>query len=348
MKEIWKPINPQLDIEDCYEVSNLGRIRNTKYNKIQDDIHHSTNGFDYIFIATKDHKPSYQHIDVIVCMTFCPNNVNNVECGKPIIPYHKDGDTQNNEASNLEFIEDIEEWKPVVYKDIIPDRYFISNHGRVYDKKLERVKNINGSSYVRAKFQCKKHKYESYEIHRIIGFAFVEGYQKGNIINHIDNTFNNHWRNLEWCTYSWNNKHSMHINQYNGHLTIDQVDYIRDLLIEYKSIAFILELLSGEPGYENISYDNIEDIKCDNESYVKSWKYTQYELHNFMNMSRQREVTRYSLEDIIHFCEVIKNCEMDIIKAHDQLISEGYSVMRYTLYKIKNKVNYKEISDKYF
>ena len=111
MEEIWKPINPTLDIEDCYEVSNLGRIKNIRYNKIQDDIHHSTNGFDYIFIATKDHKPSYQHIDLIVCSTFCNENVNNVECGKPIIPRHKDRNTRNNEASNLEFIEDIEEWK---------------------------------------------------------------------------------------------------------------------------------------------------------------------------------------------------------------------------------------------
>jgi hypothetical protein len=130
MKEIWKPIKPQLDIEDCYEVSNLGRIKNTKYNKIQDDIHHSTNGFDYIFIATKDHKPSYQHIDIIVCMTFCPDNVNNVECGKPIIPYHKDGDTRNNRADNLEFIEDIEEWRDVNGSQ----NYQVSNWGNIRNK----------------------------------------------------------------------------------------------------------------------------------------------------------------------------------------------------------------------
>lgn len=347
MKEIWKPINPQLDIEDCYEVSNLGRIKNIRYNKIQDDIHHSTNGFDYIFIATKDHKPSYQHIDVIVCMTFCPDNVNNVEYGKPIIPYHKDGDTRNNRADNLEFVEDIEEWEPVVYKDIIPDRYMISNWGNVFDKvsRLSKVVSCNGKYYPASKFAKINGEYVKYDIHRIIATMFIPGYDnEHNIVNHIDNTFNNHWRNLEWCTSSWNTSHGRSMDQFHGKFSIDDIDEIRDLILEYKDPLIVFKIIN-KPGIE---LKDIEIIKFDRNSYFKSWKYTQYEMKHFMDMSRRLTMTQYSIDDINHFCEVIKKCEMNIIDAHNQLISEGYHVERYTLYRLKNKVYRSEISNKYF
>ena len=261
MKEIWKPINPQLDIEDCYEVSNLGRIRNVRYNKIQDDIHHSTNGFDYIFIATKDHKPSYQHIDVIVCMTFCPDNVNNVECGKPIIPYHKDGDTRNNRADNLEFIEDIEEWRPLIYGEIDPDRYMISNWGNVFDKVSRLPKSVshNGKYYPCSKFAKINRYIVKYDIHRIVATIFIPGYDnEHNIVNHIDNTYNNHWRNLEWCTYSWNNSHADHLED-NG-MTIDEADMLRDMLIEYGSPRTVYQLLDHVK-FPNITENQIKAVK---------------------------------------------------------------------------------------
>ncbi len=277
MKEIWKPINPILDIEDCYEVSNLGRIRNTKYNKIQDDIHHSTNGFDYIFIATKDHKPSYQHIDEIVCATFCNENVNNVECGKPIIPHHKDGNTRNNKASNLEFIEDIEEWKPVVYKDIVPDRYMISNWGNIFDKVLKCPKSVscNNKYYPCSKFATVNGGCVKYDTHRIVAKLFIPGYDdEHNVVNHMDNTHNNHWRNLEWCTFGWNNSHAVNVNNMHGILSIDDIDKIRDLILEYNNPTTVFRILNRP----EIPLQYIECIKYIRRSYFKSWKYTQYEL----------------------------------------------------------------------
>lgn len=306
MKEIWKPINPLLDIEGCYEVSNLGRIRNTKYNKIQDDIHHSTNGFDYIFIATKDHKPSYQHIDVIVCSTFCDENVNNVGCGEPIIPYHKDGNTRNNRADNLEFVEDIEEWKPVVYKDIVPGRYMISNWGNIFDKVLKCQKSIscNNKYYPASKFAKIDGGYVvKYDIHRIIATMFIPGYDnEHNIVNHVDNSYNNHWRNLEWCTSSWNTSHGRSMDQFHGKFSIDDIDEIRDLILEYKDPSIVFKIIN-KPGIE---FKDIKTIKFDRNSYFKSWKYTQYEMKHFMDMSRRLTMTHYSIDDINHFCEVIK------------------------------------------
>lgn len=347
MKEVWKPVNPQLNIEDCYEVSNLGRIKNIKYNKIQDDIHHSTNGFDYIFIATKDHKPSYQHIDLIVCMTFCPDNVNNVECGIPIIPCHKDGNTRNNRADNLEFVEDIEEWRPLIYGEIDPNRYMISNWGNIFDKVLKCQKSIscNNKYYPASKFEKINGGYVKYDIHRIIATIFIPGYDdKHNVVNHIDNTFNNHWRNLEWCTFSWNNSHSSFINQCRGKLSIDEADMIRDLILEYKDPIIVFKIINKP----EIGLQDIETIKFRRDVYFKSWKYTRYEIEHFAEMCGKSTRTQYSIEDVNHFCEVIKNCNMNIAEAYNQLVSEGYCVMRGNLYRLKNKMSYVEISDKYF
>ena len=349
MKEIWKPVNPHLDIEDCYEVSNLGRIKNIKYNKIQDDIHHSTNDFDYIFIATKDHKPSYQHIDEIVCATFCDENVNNVECGKPIIPYHKDGDTRNNRADNLEWIKDVEEWKPIVeYKDIVPDRYLISNHGRIYDKKLKYLKSIsgNGKYYPCTRFMCIDNLSKKYDIHPIVATMFIPGYDdKHTIVNHIDNTYNNHWRNIEWCTFGWNNSHSKIINQcrYKTDVTLDQVDFIRDLLVEYKSPREVYKLID----HNVFPYVTIRIIGSIKEGlYNKSWKYTQKELNEFMNDNRVHQY--YTTDDINHFCKVIKECNLDCDMAYNILTKEGYSILRCTLYSLKICKTHKEITEKYF
>ena len=49
-------------------------------------------------------------------------------------------------------------------------------------------------------------------VHRLVAEAFVPGYFKGAIVNHIDeDPANNCADNLEWCNYSYNNKYG------NGH-----------------------------------------------------------------------------------------------------------------------------------
>lgn len=282
-EERWSPINPYLDIEDCYEVSSYGRIRNTRYNKILDDIHHSTNGFDYIFIATKDHKPSYQHIDLIVCMTFWAWNVNNLPSHEPIIPNHIDGSNRNNKASNLEFVIDKEIWKPIVgYKDIIDGMYKISNHGNVRNIQLEfqcQI-NLNPLYYPKCKFMTPTGA-KAYDVHRIMADIFTPGYDETHdLVNHIDNNkINNHWRNVEWCNYSWNNKHSMILAQ-NSALTIDELDYIRFLLLKYKNISIAYNMKDENlfPGLSLSSFKSVRGGLCCNSSYV----YTQEELSKFI------------------------------------------------------------------
>lgn len=350
MKEIWKPINPILDIEDCYEVSSLGRIRNTRYNKIQDDIHHSTNGFDYIFIATKEHKPSYQHIDLIVCSTFHQCNESGIEKGKPVIPHHIDGNLRNNHADNLEFVEDEEIWKDIVYRDIKPGRYMISNHGRVFDLELGRLKSVscNGKYYPGCRFMTTRDITAKYDLHRIVATMFTPGYDKDHkIVNHVDNSYDNHWRNLEWCTFGWNNVHAAYIYGNRSRLSIDELDVIRDKLIEFKSPKIVYNMLRDL--YLNITIGMIDDIKNANDCYNKSWKYTQADLKSFMENTRVHKMAiLHSDEDLEHFCQVIVECNGDINKAHNILKEEGYVMERNVLYNLKHKKYHPSIVCKYF
>ena len=46
-------------------------------------------------------------------------------------------------------------------------------------------------------------------VHRLVAFAFVDGYTEGLVVNHKDeNKQNNAWTNLEWCTQQENVQHS--------------------------------------------------------------------------------------------------------------------------------------------
>jgi hypothetical protein len=50
---------------------------------------------------------------------------------------------------------------------------------------------------------------KSYNIHKLVANLFIPNNDKSLIINHKDgNKLNNHYSNLEWVTYSYNNSHA--------------------------------------------------------------------------------------------------------------------------------------------
>lgn len=113
------------------------------------------------------------------------------------------------------------------WKDI-PDFegiYMVSNLGRV--KSLERVvafgkqKRIVPEKILKPKkkkngylFVClyKNRKAKYLHIHRLVAICFCEGYFEGADVNHKDgNKENNIAINLEWCTRSYNIRHSFDV-----------------------------------------------------------------------------------------------------------------------------------------
>ena len=91
MQEIWKEIP---DYEGIYQVSNLGKIRSCKNNKIRKQTKQRS-GYMRI-ILTKDAKQKAIAVHILVAKCFV-NNKNNY----PFVN-HIDGNKENNNANNLE------------------------------------------------------------------------------------------------------------------------------------------------------------------------------------------------------------------------------------------------------
>lgn len=101
-----------------------------------------------------------------------------------------------------------ETWKiiPNYNKD-----YQVSNFGRVKSLKYNRERILTPDTdrgYKRATL-CVDNKTKKYSIHRLVALAFIPNVENKKCVNHIDgNPANNNVNNLEWCTYSENEKHS--------------------------------------------------------------------------------------------------------------------------------------------
>ena len=104
-------------------------------------------------------------------------------------------------------METIEEWKLIDgFK-----KYEISNKGRIrrlYLKGYKYRKPVIQSGYCSVTFSIGL-EFKKYSIHRLVALAFIDNKYNKPCVNHIDgNGLNNNVSNLEWCTYSENEKHS--------------------------------------------------------------------------------------------------------------------------------------------
>ena len=99
-----------------------------------------------------------------------------------------------------------------IWKDIkdYEGLYQISNKGRVYSYRTNKFLSIcytsKGYQIVGFKINGKQ---VMKQIHRLVAESFIENPENKPCVNHKDgNKENNCVDNLEWCTYSENNKHA--------------------------------------------------------------------------------------------------------------------------------------------
>jgi hypothetical protein len=124
----------------------------------------------------------------------------------------------------------MEEWKDIKEFEGL---YQVSNYGRV--KSLKRILNDGriweervmktplSAGYPSVSLR-KNNIYVRERVHRLVGKTFLKGYQEKYCINHIDGIkTNNHFSNLEWCTYKENSMHAF-INNLND--VINNTRYI--------------------------------------------------------------------------------------------------------------------------
>lgn len=98
------------------------------------------------------------------------------------------------------------------YIDSKPTKYIISNYGEVYSEITKKFlkPSIASHGYYNVNLYVDGHKFTK-TIHTMVAETFIPVRMEWEIIvNHKDgNKLNNYYKNLEWCTYSHNNKHAI-------------------------------------------------------------------------------------------------------------------------------------------
>lgn len=122
--------------------------------------------------------------------------------------------------------------------------------------KGEKLKlRIARSGYWQVSLRKPNEKQTSYFIHRLLAINFIPNPENKPCINHIDsNRLNNNLENLEWCTYSENNKHAyksgMQIKTFGEthNQTILNESQVIEIRNKYVKNIYTMKMLSKEYG----------------------------------------------------------------------------------------------------
>lgn len=193
---------PNDEYKHRYLVSSLGKIW-SKTSKIY--LKTSKSGFHEIIsvnIPGKNSKKEFK-VDEIVAEVFFGKSELFLE--------HIDDDVMNNNISNLRYVsveeylknKYISEWKEI--KDF--PTYYVSNKGDVWSYTTQRILNKQICGGYNRVFIGKQ-----ILVHIVVAKAFLENTNNYNIVNHKNgNKIDNNVNNLEWCTFSENSLHSIHV-----------------------------------------------------------------------------------------------------------------------------------------
>lgn len=104
-------------------------------------------------------------------------------------------------------------WKDLIYQGVNYGLYFeISSTGKIKNKKTKNILKLcigkTGYYQVYVSLGSRKNG-KTFKLHKALAETFIPNPYNYPIINHIDgNKLNNSLKNLEWCTYSYNQKHA--------------------------------------------------------------------------------------------------------------------------------------------
>ncbi|MBO4736598.1 MAG: HNH endonuclease [Paludibacteraceae bacterium] len=244
-------------------------------------------------------------------------------------------------------------WKPIVYRNIKPDMYEVSNYGNFRNIKTNHVLKPCQSEkgYWMLGFRCTDEKSRILKIHRIVAWMFVPGYDElHDEVNHKDgNKSNNHADNLEWTTRSENIRHGFTTGlippmtgEHNGmgKLTDDDVHTVCQLLLDHKGNCKAVYNALIDKGIRYVTYHMIYDIK---------YKKTGTRISDMYFDKDQFAINKRIMGDDIHIvCNAICMFNGNIEKIQKYLEPFEFHVTENTLHNIISKRTYRSISDKYF
>lgn len=244
-------------------------------------------------------------------------------------------------------------WKPVIYRDIKPDMYEVSNYGNFRNIKTGHImsKCLSEKGYVMVDFRCTNNKSKCIKIHRIVAWMFVPGFDElHDEVNHKDgDKTNNHASNLEWTTRSENIRHGFRTGLIPGLtgtqngmgiLTDGDVHQICQLLVKFKGNCRLVHIELIKLGKKYVTIHMLHDIK---------YKKTGVKISDQYFEKDQFAMNKRIMGDDIHIvCKAIcmfeGNCDAirDYLKKYEINISEA------TLRNIMAKRTYTTVSDMYF
>ena len=185
-------------------VSQTGVIKNVWGETIEPYV--SSSNMLYAPYTFDDGITRWKRLDLIIAHTFnrVPESLINV----PLTVRHIDEDPFNINPDNLEWIEDIEEWKTADFLE----GYYVSSWGRIRSPHNGIINGTIRDGYLvlTINHEPGSGKPRSiYQLHRVVAMLFI-GDISGKVVNHIDCLRNNpRWDNLEIVTNGENNKHAI-------------------------------------------------------------------------------------------------------------------------------------------
>ena len=327
MNEIWKNlIHP--DISDSYEISNIGRIKIKCNNNILKHIYHSSNGYDYILLVLKDPAPlksptQYFPIDDLVALTFCicPDNLINI----PVKVNHINGNLSDNYYENLEWVEDVEEWRDIIDDDVVPNMYQVSNKGHIRLKDTKILCNIHISNS-RNGYPCvnlrriapvNDRHYKLQSVHKFVAKAFLNN--TGECVNHIDgNKCNANSKNLEYCTFSDNSKHARMMGLSKG-IPFEDINMIIELLQKYKKVSTVYQLIDHNK-YPYITKNIVAFVK-----------FKRYKFDNLNNIEFHKGSMTVDEMDMVR--DKLIECNGDSLMAYNKIDHVNYPHITFQIVK---------------
>ena len=348
---IWKPLKYQM-IPEGYLISNTGFIRNKDCDEsdyLTAD-YHSSNGYDYILLIVKEEYRVNNSIfmlfpiDELLASAFIyiPEELTN----KRITVKHIDGNTRNIELTNLEWIEDVEEWRECTYPGIPKNKYEVSSWGRIRLSNTILPLFTDYRGYYRKIISGKE-----FKIHRLVAWEFCK-YSvdfMSNHINHINGCkYINTPKNLEVVTKSQNSIHAFltclidFSCENSPHTSVKNliVEHICELIVAYNgNLQTIIKKLHEE----NIHVSTSLLYRIKNK---ESWNQIS---DKYFKKDMYRSYPKYlTPKDVKLLCKLQLKYPYQCKKIKYEAEKLGINVSLSQIKHIVYKYSFKEISDKYF